>query len=334
MSLNKKLSDEEIIEFGLQGAPKIKEMKSIQSDKFYHCYYYYFESGDDTTSMIKKEEGWYYPDLQKHIRELKEKWDEAGIPLDIVIEDRRIKIFHKNISTKGSLAQLRLSPYLAYMFGYTSEVTKLGQYLRFDEENEFHAPDEPKLFLDYCYNKDRENLFESIKADLESKWQFYAETKITEMKKSVELEYEAKLYKTKLELEEKLEKEFTKRLSEKELKLRDCRDREEKYITPIKDFDLFYDQFWTIKGVVLGGQMTTMGIDENTKEKMFSLNLKDHTGNLTITAFDGNAEVLSGLAVGGMEYYISNTNDENDMTASINNNAYKIDFEIVTTLIN
>ena len=80
--------------------------------------------------------------------------------------------------------------------------------------------------------------------------------------------------------------------------------------------------------------MTTMGIDENTKEKMFSLNLKDHTGNLTITAFDGNAEVLSGLAVGGMEYYISNTNDENDMTASINNNAYKIHFEIFTTLIN
>jgi hypothetical protein len=35
-----------------------------------------------------------------------------------------------------------------------------------------------------------------------------------------------------------------------------------------------------------------------------------------------------------MEYYISNTNDENDMTASINNNAYKIHFEIVTTLIN
>ena len=57
MSLNKKLSDEQIIELTLQGAPKIKEMKNIQFDKFYHCYYYYFESGDDTTSMIKKEEG-------------------------------------------------------------------------------------------------------------------------------------------------------------------------------------------------------------------------------------------------------------------------------------
>ena len=329
MGSNNELSDEQIIELGLQGASKIKEMKSTQSDKFYHCYYYYFESGDDPTSMIKKEEGWYYPDLQKHIRELKEKWDEAGIPLDIVVEDRRIKIFHKTPSTKGSLAQLRLSPYLAYMFGYTSEVTKLGQYLRFDEENEFHAPDEPKFFLDYCYNKDRENLFESIKTDLESKWQFYAETKIAEMKKIEELENEAKLNNTKLELEERLKKEFAQRLSEEELKLKDCRDREEKDITPFKDFDLIYDQFWTIKGVVLGGQMTTMGFDENTNEMMFSLDLKDHTGNLNITAFGGNAEVLSGLAVAGMEYYISNTNDENDMTASINNNAYKIRFDAV-----
>ena len=329
MSSKNELSDEQIIEFALQGAPKIKEMKSTQSDKFYHCYYYYFESGHDPTSMIKKEEGWYYPDLQKHIRELKEKWDEAGIPLDIVVEDRRIKIFHKTPSTKGDLAQLRLSPYLAYMFGYTSEVTEKGQYLRFDEENEFHAPDEPKLFLDYCHNKDRENLFETIKTDLESKWQFYAETKIAEMKKSMELENEAKLHKMKLEFQERLEKEFAKRLSEKELKLEDCRDREEKDITPFNDFDLIYDQYWTIKGVVHRGQMTNMGFDGNTQEKMFSLELKDHTGTLNITAFGKNAEVLSGLAVTGTEYYISNTNDENDITASINNNAYKIRFEAV-----
>ena len=72
MGSNNELSDEQLTELGLQGASKIKEMKNTQSDKFYHCYYYYFESGDDTTSMIKKEEGWYYPDLQKHIRELKE----------------------------------------------------------------------------------------------------------------------------------------------------------------------------------------------------------------------------------------------------------------------
>lgn len=329
MESKKLLSDEQKIEFALQGASKIKEMKSTQSEKFYHCYYYYFESGHDPTSMIKKEEGWYYPDVQKHIMELKEKWDEAGIPLDIVVEDRRIKIFHKTPSTIGSLAQLRLSPYLAYMFGYTSVVTERGQYLRFDEENEFHAPGEPKFFLDYCQNKDRENLFKSINSDLERKWQFYAETKIAEMKKTIELESEAKWKKTELELKEKIEKECSRRLSEEDLKLKDCRDREEKDITPLQDFDLIYDQYWTIKGVVQGGQMTNMGFDGNTQGKMFSLDIKDHTGNLNITAFSANAEVLSGLAVAGMEYYISNTNDENDITASINNNAYKIRFEVV-----
>ena len=215
------------------------------------------------------------------------------------------------------------------IFHKSPDVSEKGQYLRFDEENEFHAPDEPKVFLDYCHNKDRENLFETIRSDLESKWQFYAETKIAEMKKSMEVENEAKLHKTKLELQERLEKDFSERLFEKELNLKDCRDREEKDITPFKDFDLIYDQFWTIKGVVLGGQMTNMGFDGNTKEKMFSLELKDHTGNLNITAFNENAEVLSGLAVAGMEYYISNTYDENDMTASINNNAFKIRFEAV-----
>ena len=329
MASNKKMTDQELMELALQGVSKIKEMKSIQSDKYYHCYYSYFELGDDPRLIIDKKEGWYYPDLQKHIGELKEKWDVAGIPLDIVVEERRIKIFHKTPSTKGDLAQLRLSPYLAYMFGYTSEVTEKGQYLRFDEENEFHAPAEPKLFLDYCHNKDRENLFETIKTDLESKWQFYAETKIAEMKKSMELENKAKLHKMKLEFQERLEKEFAKQLSEKELKLEDCRDREEKDITPFNNFDLIYDQYWTIKGVVHGGQMTNMGFDGNTQEKMFSLELKDHTGTLNITAFSENAEVLSGLAVTGSEYYISNTNDENDITASINNNAYKIRFEAV-----
>ena len=43
-----------------------------------------------------------------------------------------------------------------------------------------------------------------------------------------------------------------------------------------------------------------------------------------------HAELLSGLAVEGMEYYINNTHDQDDMTASINNNVYKIKFEAVS----
>ena len=76
--------------------------------------------------------------------------------------------------------------------------------------------------------------------------------------------------------------------------------------------------------------MTTMGYDENVIEKMFVMNIKDHSGILSITAFGKHAELLSGLAVEGMEYYVNNTHDQDDMTGSINNNVYKIQFEAVS----
>ena len=95
--------------------------------------------------------------------------------------------------------------------------------MRFDEGNEFHAPGEPKFFLDYCDSKDRENLLreyeqktENIKTDLESKWQFYAETKIAEIKKSMELEYEAKLNKAEtkiVEMKKSMELEYEAKLN-------------------------------------------------------------------------------------------------------------------------
>ena len=105
------------------------------------------------------------PRCTRQVEELKEKWTVNEIPLEILIENRKIKILHKSPSTKGDLAQLRLSPSLAYLLGYTRKFTNTGQYLRFDEENEFHAPNEPKLFIDYCHNKDRENLIRTINTD-------------------------------------------------------------------------------------------------------------------------------------------------------------------------
>ena len=64
MASNKKMTDQELMELALQGVSKIKEMKSIQSDKYYHCYYSYFELGDDPRLIIDKKEGWYFPDLK------------------------------------------------------------------------------------------------------------------------------------------------------------------------------------------------------------------------------------------------------------------------------
>ena len=344
----KEMSNDKLVELLLEGNSKIKDMKTNQIDDFYHCYYYYFESEVDQRPMVKKEEGWYYPDLEKNIRELQEKWDKVNIPLKIEVEDKRIKIVHKTPSDVGSLAQLKLSPYLAFMFGYTSTVSKDGQYLRFDEEKEFLAPHEPKLFLNYCNTKDKEKLqleyelkFNALKLELENKyklaeidikdkWKFYFETRVVEIQQELQLEYETKLNTMKLDLKNRLKKDCSKQVVEKELELSDCRDREEKDITPIKDFDDFDEQAWIVKGVVLGGQMTTMGYDENVIEKMFVMNIKDHSGILSITSFGKHAELLSGLAVEGMEYYVNNTHDQDDMTASINNNVYKIQFESVS----
>ena len=101
---NRKMNDQELMEFVLQGETKIKEMRKIQPHTYYHQYYTYFEIGEDPTLMIDKKEGWYYPDIQKHIKELKEKWTINEIPLEILIENRRIKILHKSPSTKGDLA--------------------------------------------------------------------------------------------------------------------------------------------------------------------------------------------------------------------------------------
>ena len=81
-----------------------------------------------------------------------------------------------------------------------------------------------------------------IASSLESKWQFYAETKIAEVKKKIQLENTAKLHQMELEFQEKLNTQFAKHLSDKKLELEDYRDREKNDITPFNDFDLISTQ--------------------------------------------------------------------------------------------
>ena len=73
--------------------------------------------------------------------------------------------------------------------------------------------------------------------------------------------------------------------------------------------------------------MGNMAIERNYKE--FNMTLEDYSGAITITAFGRHAELLSGLCINGMQYYLSNTNDQSNMTASINNNVYKVVFNAV-----
>lgn len=46
--------------------------------------------------------------------------------------------------------------------------------------------------------------------------------------------------------------------------------------------------------------------------------LEDYSGVISISAFGHHAELLSRLCIHGMQYYLSNTHEQTDMTASIN----------------
>ena len=137
-------------------------------DKGYECAYHYTEGSIGNRKGVTGLQSWIYPNLEKIIFELQQKWDENNVPLKIEIEDKRIKITHKTPDQIGKLAQLKLSPNLAFMFGYTGVVERNGQFLRFDEHSEYLAPHEPKLFMDYC----RKNHIKEIRNDEEVELMF------------------------------------------------------------------------------------------------------------------------------------------------------------------
>ena len=68
-----------------------------------------------------------------------------NVPLEIEIQDKRIKISHETPDQIGKLVQLKLSSYPAFMLGYTGVVEQEMQFLRFDENSENFTPHEPKL---------------------------------------------------------------------------------------------------------------------------------------------------------------------------------------------
>ena len=121
-----------------------------------------------------------------------------------------------------------------------------GQYLRFDQEKEYAAPHQPKLFLNHGESNDEEKLkaeYDTMRLDLEnkymleknyleSKWKFYSEMKITEHEEKIQMEYEMKFIAMQLELESKFKKDCNTQVLEKNLEIRECRDSEEKDMKP------------------------------------------------------------------------------------------------------
>ena len=120
----------------------------------YHCYFTYFETETESQPRVDTTKSWNYPNLKAIMKDLNNRWVKEKVPLKIKEDPSgRVVISHNMPHSMGSLASLKLSPNLAYMLGYTSEVIKHGQFLRFDENKEFLAPHEPKLFMDFCDEK-------------------------------------------------------------------------------------------------------------------------------------------------------------------------------------
>ena len=149
----------------------------------YHCNFSYFETDlDDSKTKV---ESWNYPNLERILKDINTIWSKENIPLVITEEkSERVRITHKDPLNIGSLAQLKLSGNLAYLLGYTSEITKLGQYLRFDENNTFLAPHKPNLFLNICETEEEvalQSIHKKKVKDLNTKMKFMA-VEISELK--------------------------------------------------------------------------------------------------------------------------------------------------------
>ena len=275
----------------------------------YHCYFTYFETETESQPKVNTTKSWNYPNLKAIMKDLNNRWIKEKVPLTIKEHPSgRVMISHNMPGSMGSLASLKLSPNLAFMLGYTSDVIKHGQFLRFDENKEFLAPHKPKLFMGVVGEMEAENSalkqeftgklakieneHKQKKIEIENKWKSYALRKIASLKDKLTLECFTKLnvQKENLEMANGKCNEKIKQLNQK---LKDYSDRVDNGIIPIKDFDKFYWDPWVIKGVVLDKQW----IEGYYRE--FNITFKDYSGTITIKAYDDQGELLDALSVKG-----------------------------------
>ena len=131
------------------------------------------------------------------------------------------------------------------MLGYTEVVEQRGQFLQFDQNSEYLAPYEPKVFLDYC----RKNHIKEIRNDEEVQLMFQNFSNIVE-ENNEKILNEIKSNKLKLKSVGRLRKEKEKLKEQKDMEINDVRYRLNNNTIPIKNFDHCHDQMWKIKGKV------------------------------------------------------------------------------------
>ena len=274
--------------------------------------YVYSENETSERASVDFTREWI-PDVKHIIKRLNTEWELNNIPLTIEIKDERVLISHKFPDTIGEIAQIRLYPKLAYILGYTeNQYTVLGQTLRFDLSPEYKAPHPCKSFLEH------ENMS-------------YIDMMSSELSENIDKKIESCFNRQNVSIRDVVE---------------DTIFRYEKGITSIANFQEKKDlESWIIKGRVVKGERRNLKQDGS----IFILTLRDHTGQMEITAFGEHGDVLSTLATVGTNYtiervlewteiahkYYVSTNFENEtvspnnVTISIKNDAYQVKIEKV-----
>ena len=145
------------------GEPTIDDL--IGHDRLYDFSYKYGENAVGGRSKVFAANTWPLPNSESYlIEKLNRDWVHKKVPLHISMKDGRVLIVHKTYPSTGKIAQLQLDGNLAYTLGYTHEGRESGQYLRFDEIGEYHAPYEPKSFG--CYiDKNMKRTLEMLRID-------------------------------------------------------------------------------------------------------------------------------------------------------------------------
>ena len=270
--------------------------------------YTYSENETSERPRVEFTREWFTPDVKHIIKRLNNEWEINNIPLTVEIKNERVSISHKFPNSIGEIAQIRLYPKLAYILGYTeTEYTVVGQVLRFDSQVEYVAPHPAKTYLKH------ENLS-------------YIDMMTSDLTEN---------------LNKKIQDGFNRQAVTIRDVVEDSIHRYEKGIIPISQFSEKKDQeSWIIKGRVVRGERQQLQNDGT----IFIMTLRDHTGEMKITGFGKNGDILNELATIGTNYtcqrvhsweeisnrYYVNTNFQNmpitsdNVTITIKDDAYQV----------
>ena len=140
-----------------------------------------------------------------------------------------------------------------------------------------------------------------------------------------------------------IEERFEKNVQKIRQIIDDCLDREKKGITSIAHFEkVKHRETWILKATVLGGDQIDLGTDGYIQR----VNIKDHSGEIELSAFAKQGTLLHEIASEGKEYYIERIyewEDESDyyygkmneevtdgnIIVQINGASYKVQFNEV-----